>query len=215
MGSRVQGEIHFSNFEGAVRRLNGQLYELAALAGRYVFAALMLLIVLRAGRITLIDARRAAALRRMSPETGVVGEFMVTRGGQRAKTGMKYPVIREGMIGSSRRADIRLRHGSVRRKHAWFQMTEQGLRIRANARAPLRRGDGRVVRGIVLRDGDVITVGDVELLLVLNAAPEPARPRRPEPHRPAPAQEAEDDLFETKPETEDEDGIHFFDVDGE
>ena len=49
------------------------LYELIALAARYVFAALMVLIVLRAWRITIIDSRRAGMLRRMSPQTGLSG----------------------------------------------------------------------------------------------------------------------------------------------
>ena len=42
-------------------------YELIAQAARYFFAAVMLLIVLRAARITAVDSRRAARLRRLSP----------------------------------------------------------------------------------------------------------------------------------------------------
>ena len=186
--------------------MNGQLYELAALAGRYVFAALMALIVLRAGRITLVDARRAAALRRMSPETGVVGELLVTAGGQKAKTGMRYPVIREGMIGSSRRADVRVRHGSVRRRHAYFQLTEAGLAVRSHARAPLRAGDGTPVKSLLLEDGDALIVGEVTLLLVLNAAPEAAQPARPEPRRDE--DDDPDGLFEPEAGRE----VEFFDV---
>ena len=48
-------------------------YELIALAMRYFFAGMMLLIVLRAGRGALIDSRRAARLRKLSPMAGVVG----------------------------------------------------------------------------------------------------------------------------------------------
>ena len=176
--------------------MNGQLYELAALAGRYVFAALMLLIVLRAGRITLIDARRAALLRRMSPETGISGELLVTRGGEKARQGMRYPVIREGMIGTSRRADIRIRHSSVRRRHAYFQLFEDGLSVRSHAGAPLRDGHGRPARELLLKDGDSLTIGGVKLLLVLSGA-EPA-PHRP--HREAAEGESDPDaLFETEP----------------
>ena len=47
------------------------LYELVALGARYVFAGLMVLIVLRAWRITLIDSRRADTLRRMKTYTTV------------------------------------------------------------------------------------------------------------------------------------------------
>ena len=201
----------------------------------------MALIVLRAGRITLVDARRAAALRRMSPETGIIGELMVLNGGQKARTGMRYPVIREGMIGSSRKADIRIRHNSVRRRHAWFQLTERGVQVRAHARAPLRDGDGAPARSLLLGDGDAFSIGAVELMLVLTAAPEPARRRparrlaeeaesegealfdvnaqqdAPEPARHQlgrPAAGAEADGRQELPPEEDG-GIQFFDVDDE
>ena len=113
------------------------LYEIIALGARYVFAGLMLLIVLRAWRITLVDSRRASTLRHLSPETGISGELLVLEGDEKARRGMKYPVIKEGMIGSSRRADIRIRHSSVRRRHAYFQLTEDGLSVRTHAGAPM------------------------------------------------------------------------------
>ena len=148
------------------------LYEIVALGARYVFAGLMLLIVLRAWRITLVDSRRASTLRHLSPQTGISGELVVIEGDEKARRGMRYPVIREGMIGTSRRADIRVRHSSVRRRHAYFQLTEEGLFIRTHAGAPMRDGDGRPVRAIVLPEGRV------RLLLVLTEAPEPAAHRR-------------------------------------
>ena len=122
------------------------LYEIVALGARYVFAGLMLLIVLRAWRITLVDSRRASTLRHLSPQTGISGELVVLEGDGKARRGMRYPVIREGMIGTSRRADIRVRHSSIRRRHAYFQLTEEGLFIRTHAGAPMRDGDGRPVR---------------------------------------------------------------------
>ena len=161
--------------------MSQNLYELVALGARYVFAGLMLLIVLRAWRITLIDSRRAAALRRLSPQTGLSGELLVLDGDEKARRGMRYPVIREGMIGSSRRSDIRIRHSSVRRKHAWFQLTEDGLTVRARPNAPMRDGDGRPARALLLPDGGEFSLGRVRLLLVLSGAPEPASPVRREP----------------------------------
>ena len=52
-------------------------FELLALTMRYIFAGLMLLIVLRAARGALVDSRRAARLRRLSPMTGISGELVV------------------------------------------------------------------------------------------------------------------------------------------
>ena len=158
--------------------MNQNLYEIVALGARYVFAGLMLLIVLRAWRITLVDSRRAATLRHLSPQTGISGELVVIEGDEKARRGMKYPVIREGMIGSSRRADIRVRHSSVRRRHAYFQLTEDGLWVRTHAGAPMRDANGRPVRDLTLPDGGEFLLGRVRLLLVLTEAPEPANPHR-------------------------------------
>ena len=157
--------------------MSQNLYELIALGARYVFAALMVLIVLRAWRITIVDSRRAATLRRVSPQTGISGELIVLDGEGKARRGMKYPVIREGMIGSSRRADIRIRHPSIRGRHAWFQLTEDGLSVHARTGAPMQDGDGMPARSLVLPDGGLFALGDIDLLLVLTAAPEPAARR--------------------------------------
>ena len=147
--------------------MSQSLYELLALGARYVFAGLMVLIVLRAWRITLVDSRRAAALRRLSPQTGLSGELLVLDGDEKARRGMRYPVIREGMIGSSRRSDIRVRHSSIRRKHAYFVLSEEGLTVQARPGAPMRDGAGRPARTLTLSDGDQLTLGRVRLLLVL------------------------------------------------
>lgn len=130
----------------------------------------MLLIVVRAWKITIVDSRRAASLRRLSPETGVCGEFLVVQGHGRAKDGMRYPVIREGLIGSSRNADIRLRSSSVRRVHAFFELTPKGLRLRAQRGARLFNARGNARRELLLGDGSHITIGQVELLLILTEA---------------------------------------------
>ena len=116
------------------------LYEILALAARYFFAGLFLLIVLRAWRVTVRDARRARKLRRLSPQTGLSGELVVLEGEGRARRGMRYPVIREGTLGSARSADVRVRHPSVRPRHARFELTEEGLSLTAVSGAkPARR----------------------------------------------------------------------------
>ncbi len=150
--------------------MSANAYEILALAMRYVFAALMLLIVLRAWRITAIDSQRAKKLRRLSPETGIIGEMLVTEGGERAKPGMRYPVTLEGSIGSSARSDIRVRNSSVRRRHAYYQMTDDGLFVRGHASARVRRNHGNLEREVLLRDGEILQLGKVSLLLVLSEA---------------------------------------------
>ena len=155
--------------------MSQNLYELVALAARYLFAALMVLIVARAWRITIVDSRRAKTLRRLSPETGISGELIVMAGDGKARRGMRYPVIREGLIGTSREADIRIRHSSVRRRHAYFQLTPEGLEVRSHGGARLGDVRGRPVKAITLRDGDIVTVGGIRLMLVLTEVPESER----------------------------------------
>jgi hypothetical protein len=150
-------------------------YELLSLAMRYVFAGLMVLIVIRAWRITFIDNRRANKLRRLSPDTGIIGEMMVVNGSEKARPGMHYPVTLEGTIGSARRSDIRIRHSTVKGRHAIYQMTDEGLFVRGHAHSRIRDGHGRLARQLVLHDGEILRIGEVALMLVLSdadAAPE-------------------------------------------
>ena len=147
--------------------MSANAYEVLALAMRYVFAGLMVLIVLRAWRLSVVDSRRARKLRRLSPETGIIGEMLVVNGGERARPGMRYPVTLEGGIGSARRADIRVRHSSVRARHAIYQMTDEGLFVRGHASARIRDGHGRAARELLLQDGDILRLGQVALMLVL------------------------------------------------
>jgi len=114
--------------------MNGNLYELIAIGARYLFAAIMVIIVIRAWKITIIDSRRAGRLRRLSPETGVCGEFLVMTGSGKVRDGMRFPVIREGLIGSSRKADIRLRSRDIHRTHANGQLLYQRRRDIGNDR---------------------------------------------------------------------------------
>lgn len=147
--------------------MNGNLYELIAIGARYLFAVIMIVIVIRAWKITIVDSRRAASLRRLSPETGVCGEFLILTGSGKVREGMRYPVIREGLIGSSRKADIRLRARDVRRSHAFFELTKKGLRLRAQRRSKIYNSRGEAGREFMLGDGAKITVGDIEMMLIL------------------------------------------------
>jgi len=153
-------------------------FELLALTMRYIFAGLMVLIVLRAARGALVDSRRAARLRRLSPMTGISGELVVLDPLPKLPRGRRFPVIREGMIGSSRRADVRIRERSVRRRHLLFQLTEAGLHIRTHAGTRLRDALGEPARELMLLDGDSFFVGGVHLMLVLSVPDLPRKPMR-------------------------------------
>ncbi len=158
--------------------MSANAYELLSLTMRYIFAALLILIVLRAARGALVDARRSTRLRRLSPMTGLSGELILLDPLPKAPRGMRFPVIREGAIGSSRRADIRIRDKSVRSRHALFQLTDTGLHIRAHAAARFRDALGNPARDLTLLDGDSFYLGGAHLLLVLSVPDLPRRPTR-------------------------------------
>ncbi len=180
--------------------MNANAYEILALAMRYVFAALMLLIVLRALIVTMVDSKRAAQLRRLNPKTGIIGELLVMESSGWARRGARYPVTLEGCIGASSRADIRIRRNGLHARHAYYQMTKAGLYVRGHAGITLRDEDGVYVRERILADGDVLYIGRLELMLVLHensAAPSfniEKRRRRPEPVH------TDEDVFDFEPE---------------
>ena len=175
-------------------------YELLALAMRYVFAGLIVLIVARAWYGASVDSRRATKLRKLSPDTGIIGEMLVTEGGERAKPGMRYPVTLEGAIGSNRRADIRIRHSSIRGRHAIYQMTEEGFFVRGHASKRVGDGAGHFARELLLRDGDHLQVGGVTLMLVLTdgGSPDADPLRRKHPRRHVRGKRDEDFFDERK-----------------
>lgn len=184
--------------------MSTNMYELLALGMRYVFAAMMVLIVIRAARITAVDSRRARKLRKLSPQTGIIGEMLVVDGDERVKSGMRYPLTLEGTIGSSHRADIRLRHHSIKARHAFYQMTDDGLFVRRHAAARIYDDLGTSVREITLSDGDCIIIGRIKLMLVLSSADEmPGEMKRPALHRHEAIRnrdrerEVPDDIFDT------------------
>ena len=123
----------------------------------------------------------------------ISGELVVLDPLPKLPRGMRWPVFREGMIGSSRRADVRIRHASVRRRHALFELTERGLHIRTHASSRLRDGAGNPARELTLLDGDSFTLGSVHLLLVLSV---PDLPRRPVRTSYVHDDEPDDDLFD-------------------
>lgn len=143
------------------------IYELAALIARYWFALLIVLIVIRAWRMTIVDNRRAKTLRSIAVSTGQLGELVVTKGAGKARRGMKYPILQEGMIGSSSRADIRIRANGVYKRHAHFRLQPDGLMLTSIGGAPLAFSDGNKGKRLLATDGDSLVFGDVTLLCVL------------------------------------------------
>ena len=113
----------------------------------------MLLILLRAWFMTLRDNRKARRLFEHAERAGMVGWFLV--GGKRRDA---LPIPREGVLGASRRADIRLRGRDIRHAHFSFEARPGGLLIVPRPRAPVQV-KGQTGKQIFLRDGETLQLG--------------------------------------------------------
>ena len=110
--------------------MSAEVYEILALFMRYVFALIGALIVFRSFMWLRKDARAYKKEMQTLPDAGLIGEMVDL------DTGNAQPLPREGVIGSSRECDIRVKGDYVLRRHARFEFEEgKGLKI-----IPTRRG---------------------------------------------------------------------------
>lgn len=196
--------------------MSSEMYTLIALAARYWFAGLMLLIVFRAWRVTVVDNRRARILREWTPETGCVGEMLINPGGKRR---LRVPIPQEGVLGSSRKADIRIKYAGVLPMHAHIEQRRGGLLVRPLGKATVALGEGAFTGDTLFaRDGDVLLIGKLRLLVVLfepDAQEEDAGdeedaaffPDEKARDLPAPGEDAQEDAGEDYDEFFDEDAL--------
>lgn len=150
-----------------------EAYELLALLMRYVFVFLGALILWRAYRWLRRDARTYKREMRSLPDAGLVGEIVDL------KTGESQPLPREGIMGSARDCDIRVRGVGVRRRHALFAFEDgKGLRVTP------QRGSSVLMAGVELSGpahalhGTQLQLGDALLRVRLFAGlkvPHPAQ----------------------------------------
>ena len=164
--------------------MSADWYALLSLGMRYWFTALAAIIVFRAWRATVRDSRRARVLRAWAPDTGAIGEIVVVSGGLGIRKGSRVPVPKEGLLGSSRRADVRLRHPDVRRYHAHIEQRENGLLVEPIGKAQVWL-NGKTSDKLLLRDCDRFSIGQMRFQLTLYT-PDEATARVPD---------MEDDLF--------------------
>ena len=178
--------------------MSSETYEIMALAARYWFLMLAGLIVIKGLLNSRKENRRERELREEIGSAGCIGELVVLEDGVKNKKkslrGARFPVPEEGLIGSGRIADIRIRHADMNRKHVRFSYRQGELVLRPVGRASVEcpmKPDGT----LALRDDERLIVGSLELLMVFydlkDAAEAPAEPRRQRP-----AKKKEEDEYE-------------------
>ena len=151
------------------------LYSIAALACRYWFAFLGVLIVWRSFSWLRKDRRQQHKRLKTLPDAGMIGELVVLQGSDELPEDSILPVPREGMLGYLRTCDIVVPVGGVARHHLGFVFIDgQGLRVTP------RRGssfmvdgefiaDARAAARFPMRHNSLLTVGDATLKLRLFA----------------------------------------------
>ncbi len=140
--------------------MNPEMYTIAALAARYLFAALMAIIVGIAFGITKTDAKRARVLHDMLEDERSIGALF--------GDGKRYFLPIQGIIGSSRRADVVIHGKGIRRFHARFEWMKGGMLIEPLGKAEVAIGKQRVTgERFFARSGDEIHLGGSKFLLQL------------------------------------------------
>ena len=181
--------------------MRAETYELLAYAARYWFVILALLIAFRGWRACVQDNRKARLLRSWAGGTGCVGELILLEDGskRRPKKPVRYMVPAEAVLGSGRAADIRIHNRDIRKRHIFmtWRPGEMVLHPAKNAEVSARRlPDGT----LVLREGDMLTIGSVKLGMLFFNAEDAARMAPDSGQRKKPAQilpeDASKDEFE-------------------
>ena len=165
--------------------MSSEIYEILALALRYWFVALGVLIVWRSFAWLRRDRSAKHRMLRTLPDAGMIGELVVEAGSRDLEEGVVLAVPWEGVLGAVRTCDICVPVGGVAREHLRFSFDErQGLRIipcyrqlcDINGKAVSWRSVRR--HPAVLTHGALLSVGDARLRLrVFLGLAEEVRPR--------------------------------------
>ncbi len=115
-------------------KISPEIYEIIALAARYIFVLLGVLIVLRAyGWLLSAHREKQDRLHRL-PDAGMIGELAVLSGVDDLPENAVLPVPREGILGSVRSCDITVPGEGIRRQHLSFVWDDAcGLRLRLHS----------------------------------------------------------------------------------
>ena len=167
--------------------VSAEIYEVLALALRYVFAFLGILIVLRTWVHLLSNRREQRRRLRHLPDAGMIGEMVVLSGGRDLPPDSRLSVPREGVLGSIRICDLIVPCEGVRKQHLDFSWQDgTGLLIHP------RSGCEALVDGVPLscrsdpfsaplKNGSLLQVGAAQLRLLVFVGLDASFPADPEP----------------------------------
>ena len=146
-----------------------EIYEIIALAARYWFLLLMVLIAWRSYRWFVRDRKQYKKRLRLLPDAGYIGELVVVQGDDVVRKGTCFSVSREGLLGYLRSNDVCVPAGGVANRHLWYSFDDaDGLRVEP-LRGRMIVADGQELIGrrmhTYLSHGSVLQVGDARMRL--------------------------------------------------
>ncbi len=142
--------------------MSQEAYQLLARAMRYVFILIAALFFLLTVVWMRRDQRQWNKEKKQLPDAGTVGELVD------ADSLRRYPVPREGTLGSSRRCDIRIIGRGVRRRHADVRFREgKGLMIIPSGGGRITLNGRTVTSPVCAGRGARLRIGSVLLTLKL------------------------------------------------
>ncbi|HPF87399.1 MAG TPA: hypothetical protein PK537_05000 [Candidatus Limiplasma sp.] len=146
-----------------------EVYEVIALAARYWFLFLMILIAWRSYRWYTRDRKKYKKRLKLLPDAGYIGELVVTQGDDTVKKGTCLLVNREGVLGYLRNNDVCLPIDGIANRHLWYSFDDtDGLRVEP-LRGRMIVADGEELIGkhkhAFLAHGSTLQVGQAKLRL--------------------------------------------------
>ncbi len=147
------------------------IYEVIALAARYWFLFLMLLITWRSYRWYVKDRKKFKKRLRLLPDAGYIGELIVVQGDETVQKRDSFLVSREGVLGFLRNNDVSIPADGIANRHLWYSFDEvDGLRVEPlRGRMIVADGVERIGRRqhAFLTHGSLLQVGQAKLRLRL------------------------------------------------
>lgn len=149
--------------------MSDSVYAVIAYIARYWFAFLVVIIVWRAIVWLQKDADQKARTRMKLPDAGFIGEWVVLSPSGEMAEGDTLSAPRDGLMGSARGCDVRLRCEDVPARAARFFLMRDGLHLLPKKRWLLDVDGEPVLHEAVLRHGATVTIGEITIQLRLFA----------------------------------------------
>ena len=148
--------------------MNGNVYESCALVLRYAFVLAGAFILVRSAFMTLMDTRRAKVIRSTEAETGVLAHFSLS--GEKVPN-ERYPLYKEGTVGSGRASDLKISGAGLEKKHFYYEIYDGAIEITPLDGAAVFFEGEEITDFLSLRPGGTFRCGRAQFKYIVNRIP--------------------------------------------